>query len=134
MMTSHLAMVTIVVPEYEEAIAFFVDGLGFSLVEDAPLEGGKRWVVVSPGINGAALLLARAADAGQAAAIGCQAGGRVGFFLHTPDMAQCLQHLTRAGVTVEGPVRHETYGSVIVFRDPFGNRWDLIEPAIRKAA
>lgn len=134
MMASRLAMVTIVVPEYDEAIAFFVDSLGFTLMEDSPQDDGKRWVVVSPGANGAALLLARAVDAGQAAAIGRQAGGRVGFFLHTPDMAQSLRHLNGAGVAMEGPVRHEIYGSVVVFCDPFGNRWDLIEPAIGKAA
>lgn len=133
MIASRLAMVTIVVPEYDEAIAFFVDKLGFTLVEDSPVGDGKRWVVVSPG-SGAALLLARAVDARQIAAVGHQTGGRVGFFLQTPNLSESLEQLTKAGVIVEGPVRHEDYGSVIVFCHPFGNRWDLIEPATRKAA
>lgn len=128
MIASRLAMVTIVVPDYDEGIGFFVGKLGFVLVEDTTLDVGKRWVVVSPG-SGTHLLLARAANAEQVAAIGCQTGGRVGFFLHTDDLAQSRQRLQETGIEIEVPVRHEPYGSVLVFRDPFGNRWDLIEPA-----
>jgi len=137
MIARSLAMVTIVVPDYEAGLAFFVGKLGFALVEDTPLDAQKRWVVVSPG-NGAHLLLARAANDDQAAAIGRQAGGRVGFFLHTDDIAQSLGLLTKAGVEIVRSVSRESYGLVLVFRDPFGNRWDLIEPAapsrIEKAA
>jgi catechol 2,3-dioxygenase-like lactoylglutathione lyase family enzyme len=134
---SRLAMVTVVVPDYDEGLAFFVGKLGFALVEDTPLDPQKRWVVVSPG-SGAHLLLARAANDDQVAAIGRQTGGRVGFFLHTFDIAQSLVLLEQAGVEIERPLRRETYGTVLVFRDPFGNLWDLIEPAakpiIEKAA
>jgi catechol 2,3-dioxygenase-like lactoylglutathione lyase family enzyme len=133
MIATHLAMVTIVVPDYDEGVAFFVGKLGFALVEDTPLGNGKRWVVVSPG-GGANLLLARAVDPEQSAVIGRQTGGRVGFFLHTPDIAQSVRNLAEAGVPLETAPRHEAYGAVVVFRDPFGNRWDLIEPAGRRAA
>lgn len=125
---NRLAMVTLVVPDYDQGLAFFVGTLGFALVEDSPLDEAKRWVVVSPG-SGTHLLLARAANADQVAAIGRQTGGRVGFFLHTDDLAQSRQRLEEAKIAIEGPVRIESYGSVLVFRDPFGNRWDLIEPA-----
>ena len=130
MIANRLAMVTIVVPDYDAGLAFFVGKLGFALVEDTPLDASKRWVVVSPG-SGTHLLLARAANDDQAAAIGRQAGGRVGFFLHTDDIAQSLGLLAKVGVEIERPLRRETYGSVLVFRDPFGNLWDLIEPAAK---
>ncbi|MBJ3774394.1 VOC family protein [Acuticoccus mangrovi] len=124
-----LALVTLVVPDYDAAIAFFRDTLGFVLVEDTPVAPGKRWVVVRPPQGGAGLLLARAVDAAQRAAIGRQTGGRVAFFLHTDDFARDHMRLTGAGVRfVESP-RHEPYGTVAVFCDPFGNRWDLLEPA-----
>lgn len=125
---NRLAMITLVVPEYDAGLAFFVGKLGFALVEDIPLDEGKRWVVVSPG-SGTHLLLARAANADQVAAIGRQTGGRVGFFLHTDDIAESICLLEQAGIGIERPLRRETYGSVLVFRDPFGNLWDLIEPA-----
>jgi catechol 2,3-dioxygenase-like lactoylglutathione lyase family enzyme len=127
MIARALAMVTIVVPDYEAGLAFFVSTLGFSLVEDTDLGAGKRWVVVSCG-EGANLLLARAADDVQAAAIGRQAGGRVGFFLHTADIA------ASEALLIEAPARRQAYGAVLVFRDPFGNRWDLIEPRMDEAA
>jgi catechol 2,3-dioxygenase-like lactoylglutathione lyase family enzyme len=126
---NRLAMVTLVVPDYDEGLAFFVGKLGFALLEDTPLDNQKRWVVVSPGI-GANLLLARAANDDQAAAIGRQTGGRVGFFLHTDDISQSLRLLEETEVEIERPLRRESYGSVLVFRDPFGNLWDLIEPSI----
>ena len=133
MIARSLAMVTIVVPDYEVGLAFFVGTLGFSLVEDTDLGAGKRWVVVSCG-EGAKLLLARAADETQAAAIGRQAGGRVWFFLHTADIAASEALLRTRGVAIEAPARRESYGTVLVFRDPFGNRWDLIEPRMDVAA
>jgi catechol 2,3-dioxygenase-like lactoylglutathione lyase family enzyme len=125
-----LHAVTVVVDDYDEAIAHYVGDLGFILLEDTPLAGGKRWVRVSPeAAGGSCLLLARAASADQRAAIGQQAGGRVGFFLHVDDFDAYYQRLVAAGVSiVEGP-RHETYGTVAVFRDRYGNLWDLIQPA-----
>ncbi|MEL6486162.1 MAG: VOC family protein [Pseudomonadota bacterium] len=127
--TLTLATVTLVVPDYDAGIAFYRDALGFDLVEDTDLGGGKRWVVVAPQ-NGAALLLAKAADEAQRAAIGNQTGGRVSFFLHTDDFAATHARFTAAGVTFLEDPRHEPYGTVAVFSDPFGNRWDLIEPKV----
>ena len=122
-----LATITLVVPDYDAGIAFYVGALGFDLIEDIDLRNGKRWVVVRPN-NGAALLLAKAADEAQRAAIGNQSGGRVSFFLHTDDFADTHARFTAAGVTFLESPRTEPYGTVAVFSDPFGNRWDLIEP------
>ncbi|MFN8588383.1 MAG: VOC family protein [Candidatus Eisenbacteria bacterium] len=130
-MTRSLALVTLVVPDYDEAIAFCVGVLGFELVEDTPdPERDKRWVVVAPaGGTGARLLLARAATPGQRARIGDQTGGRVFLFLHTDDFARDHAALRSKAVTfVREPERH-AYGTVAVFRDPWGNLWDLVEPA-----
>ena len=126
----NLALVALVVPDYDEAIAHCTDDLGFDLREDTDLGGGKRWVVVGPpGSGGCGLLLARAATDEQRARIGDQTGGRVFLFVHTDDFAADHTRLTAAGVTfLEGP-RHEEYGTVAVFEDRFGNRWDLIERA-----
>ena len=123
-----LGLVTIVVPDYDAGLAFFVDGLGFDLIADED-QGRKRWVVVAPPGGGARILLAQASDASQKAAIGNQAGGRVAFFLETDafdDTARAIK--TAGGALTEFP-RDEPYGKVAVFRDPFGNLWDLIEPA-----
>lgn len=126
----HLGLVTLVVPDYDEAIAFYVHTLGFELREDTPLEEGKRWVVVAPrGARETGLLLARAATPGQAARIGDQTGGRVGWFLNTSDFDGDYARMRAAGVLFEGAPRDEPYGKVAVFRDPYGNRWDLISPA-----
>ena len=123
-----LFSVTLVVPDYDAAIAFYCGTLGFTLVEDNGLDDEKRWVVVRPpGGDGASLLLARAADAVQARAIGNQTGGRVGFFLSTDDFARDHAAYLARGVVFEEEPRHEVYGTVAVFRDPFGNRWDLIQ-------
>ena len=119
-------MTTLVVPDYDEAIAFFTNALGFALVEDRDLGGGKRWVVVA-GEGGGKLLLARAVNDTQAAAIGNQTGGRVGWFVHTDDFAASHARLTAHGATFTEEPRHEDYGTVAVFADPWGNRWDLIE-------
>ena len=126
-MKHRLAMVTVVVPDYDVGIDFFVGKLGFRLVTDTALEDGKRWVVVEAG--GGRMLLARAANDAQAGAIGRQTGGRVGFFLETDDFAASHAGLREAGVPFEQAPRREAYGIVAVFRDPFGNRWDLLEAA-----
>ena len=125
-----IALVTLVVPEYDAGIAFYVGRLGFELIEDTDMGGGKRWVVVSAGHNGtegANLLLAQASNDAQRAAIGNQTGGRVGFFLETTDFAGTHARLCAAGVKFHEQPRHESYGSVAVLSDPFGNRWDLLE-------
>lgn len=122
-----LALTTLVVPDYDAGIAFFVGALGFDLIEDSDLGDGKRWVVVG-GKDGGRLLLARAASDAQTAAIGNQTGGRVAFFAHTPDFKGTQARLVDAGAIFHEAPRHEGYGTVAVFSDPFGNRWDLIEP------
>ncbi len=127
--TLALAMVTLVVPDYAAGLAFYAGVLGCRIVEDTDLGAGKRWVMVAPAGGGARLLLARAATPDQQAAIGAQAGGRVAFFFTTDDIARDHQHLSDQGVVFEAPPRREPYGQVAVFRDPFGNRIDLIEPA-----
>ena len=124
----HLALVSVLVPSYAEGIAFFTGALGFDLLEDTDRGGGKRWVRVAPSGAQTAILLAEA-KGDQRDAIGRQGGGRVWLFLHTEDFAADHARLTRAGVIFEEAPRQEAYGTVAVFRDPFGNRWDLIEPA-----
>jgi len=122
-----LALTTLVVRDYDEAIAFFTDVVGLRLLENNDVGGGKRWVVVAPEAGGS-LLLARAANAEQSARVGDQTGGRVGFFLHTDDFAGDYARMQAANVRfVEAP-RQEKYGRVVVFLDLYGNRWDLIEP------
>jgi catechol 2,3-dioxygenase-like lactoylglutathione lyase family enzyme len=122
-----LALTTLVVPDYDVGIAFFVGTLGFDLIEDSDLGSGKRWVVVG-GADGGRLLIAKATTDTQSAAIGNQTGGRVGFFAHTDDFAGTQARLVDAGILFHEQPRHESYGTVAVFSDPFGNRWDLIEP------
>ncbi|MFZ9396288.1 MAG: VOC family protein [Erythrobacter sp.] len=132
MTSARLEMVTLVVPDYDEAIAFFVDKLGFALRIDQAESADKRWVEVESG-GGLRLLLAKAANERQAGAIGNQAGGRVGFFLYTDDFAGMHRRMADNGVIFAEEPRHEPYGTVAVFEDVAGNRWDLIEPA-RNAA
>lgn len=127
MATHTLATVALVVPDYDSGIAFYRDALGFDLIEDTDLGDGKRWVVVGPE-DGARLLLAKAANDTQRAAIGNQTGGRVGFFLETDGFDETHARFTAAGVTFHESPRQEPYGTVAVFSDPFGNRWDLIQP------
>ncbi|MFJ9904644.1 VOC family protein [Streptomyces sp. NPDC101152] len=128
---SRIALVTLVVDDYDEAIRHYTQALGFQLVEDAPRPDGSRWVVVRPGAGaeGAGLLLARAKGEAQRARIGDQTGGRVGFFLHTDDFARDHARMLAAGVVFLEEPRHEPYGSVAVFQDLYGNRWDLLQPA-----
>lgn len=127
-MPQNLHAVTLVVPDYDSAIAFYVNTLGFTLDQDLPLGGSKRWVRVSPpGSTGGSLILAQADGPDQIAAIGNQTGGRVGFFLVTDDFARDHAAMLAGGVQFEEAPRHEPYGTVAVWADPFGNRWDLIE-------
>jgi len=124
-----LTSVTLLVREYEEAIAFFTDALRFSVVEDTPLGGGKRWVVVAPPEStGASLLLARAVTPEQVSHIGSQAGGRVFLFLHTTDFWNTYEHMRSCGVRFTEQPRHEPYGLVVVFLDLYDNKWDLVQP------
>jgi catechol 2,3-dioxygenase-like lactoylglutathione lyase family enzyme len=126
MLRFHLA--TIVVDDYDEAIAFYVGTLGFVLTEDTDLGGGKRWVVVHPDPSGTGILLAKADGDRQAAAVGAQAGGRVSFFLYTDDIERDVAVWTARGVRFIETIRSEEYGKVTVFLDLYGNPWDLIEP------
>ena len=129
-MTQTIARITLLVPDYDAGIAFFVDRLGFRLIEDSWLTDAKRWVVVAPpGASETALLLAKATAPDQSAAIGRQAGGRVFLFLHTDDFDRDHAAMLARGVTFLEAPRLESYGKVAVFEDPFGNRWDLIESA-----
>lgn len=129
-MKRSLALVTVLVRDYDEAIAWYRDRLGLRLVEDTPLEGDRRWVVMRA-TDGAALLLARAANDRQRAGIGDQAGGRVFLFLHTDDFHRDHERMQAAGVRFVEPARVEAYGTVAVFVDLYENRWDLIEPVTR---
>lgn len=123
-----IANITFVIPDYDEAISFFCDVLGFDLIEDTEMEPEKRWVRVAPKGGGVSLLLAKARGDSQVAAIGNQTGGRVAFFLHTDDFDREYEAVKAAGCGFTGPVREEPFGRVVVFRDPWGNLWDLIEP------
>lgn len=125
-----LGAIAFLVHDYDEAIAFFVDALGFSLMEDTAQGEGKRWVTVAPrGSEGTKLLLARATDDGQRAQVGKQGGGRVFLFLHTDDFAADHARMRAHGVRFREEPRHEAYGTVAVFDDLYGNGWDLIQPA-----
>ena len=129
MTRQRIALVTLVVPDYDAAIAFYCGTLGFDVLEDTPLGADKRWVRVAPKGGGAALLLAKADGAAQRRVVGNQTGGRVAFFLETDDFARDHAAFRAGGVVFTEPPRRELYGTVAVFADPFGNLWDLIEPA-----
>jgi catechol 2,3-dioxygenase-like lactoylglutathione lyase family enzyme len=127
-MAQHISAVTLVVPDYDEAIAFYVGVLG--LIEDRALSTTKRWVRVAPaGPRATCLLLAKADGEIQRSRIGNQTGGRVAFFLTTDDFARDHAAMLAKGVPFLESPRTEPYGTVAVFQDPFGNRWDLIQPA-----
>jgi catechol 2,3-dioxygenase-like lactoylglutathione lyase family enzyme len=125
-------LMTLVVEKYDDAIGFFVDVLGFELVEDsASLTNDgrpKRWVVVRPPLAQTGILLAQADGDAQAQVVGQQSGGRVGFFLRVDDFDATLARMMAAGVELIGNPRVEPYGKVVVFRDIAGNRWDLLGP------
>lgn len=128
-MTQLIAHIAIVVDDYDRAIDYYTNVLGFELIEDSPRESGKRWVLVAPaGRGGANLLLARAANPEQQSRIGNQTGGRVFLFLHTDDFARDYAAYSERGVDFTESARDEAYATVIVFRDLYGNLWDLIQP------
>ena len=127
-MAQHLGALALLVRDYDEAIAFYVDRLGFDLAEDTDLGGGKRWVrVTPPGARETSLLLARAVTPEQAARVGDQTGGRVFLFLRTDDFARDHARMVANGITFVRPPRQEPYGRVAVFADLYGNLWDLLE-------
>ena len=125
---TRLGAVSLLVRDYDEAIAFYVGTLGFELSEDTDLGGGKRWVRVTPKGGETSLLLARATTDAQLARVGDQAGSRVWLFLETDDFARDHAAWTAAGVVFREAPRHEPYGVVAVFEDLYGNAWDLIQP------
>ena len=134
----NLELVTIVVSDYDEAIAFYVDVLGMELIEDTPSGAGsgmaKRWVVVRPPSSVTGILLAQADGEAQVARIGDQTGGRVGFFLRVDDFGETYERMVAVGVEFISEPRDEDYGRVVVFVDIAGNRWDLLGPVARSPA
>ena len=126
-MSRRLAYTSLLVRDYDEAIAFFTVALRFQLLEDTRLSPTKRWVVVAPSPEGGALLLAQPSTPEQAALIGGQGAGRVWLFLHTDEFDADIAHLQSHGVRLTETPRQESYGRVVVFLDLYGNRWDLIE-------
>ena len=127
-MNRSIGSITLVVADYDQAIAYYTQSLGFSLLEDIDQGGGKRWVRVAPSADAqTALLLAQAASDPQRERIGDQTGGRVGFFLHTDDFDRDHARMLERGVRFLEKPRVETYGTVAVFEDLYGNRWDLLE-------
>jgi catechol 2,3-dioxygenase-like lactoylglutathione lyase family enzyme len=124
-----LAHVTLLVRNYDEALAFFTQALGFRVIEDTPLGDNKRWLLVAPpDSGGTSLLLAEAATSEQARSIGNQAGGRVFLFLHTDDFWRDYRQMLSHNVKFLESPRHEPYGTVAVFQDLSGNKWDLLQP------
>jgi len=122
-----LGMITIVVDDYDIAIAHYVGDLGFELIEDTVLTPEKRWVIVAPSHEGAKILLAKAANELQKAAIGNSTGGRVGFFVYVENFEETYQLYKSRGLLFMEEPRKEAYGRVVVFKDKYGNKWDLIE-------
>ena len=123
-----LSLTALLVRDYDEAIDWYIRVLGFRLVNDEGQSGGKRWVVIEDDA-GRGLLLAKAKKPEELAAVGNQHGGRVGFFLQVSDFDAAFDRLSKSGASFEETPRNEMYGKVVVFRDLYGNRWDLIEPA-----
>jgi catechol 2,3-dioxygenase-like lactoylglutathione lyase family enzyme len=125
-----LSAISILVAEYDEAIAWYCSKLGFELIVDTPMGGGKRWVVVAPNAEAQTrIILAKASGSEQIALIGRQMGGRVGFFLQTDAFDDTYERMAKLGVVFREEPRREAYGKVVVFEDCYGNGWDLIEPA-----
>jgi hypothetical protein len=122
-----LGMIAIVIDEYDLAISHYVNDLGFELIEDKEITPEKRWVVVSPGKEGARILLAKAANDKQKSAIGNSTGGRVGFFLYTTNFPETFLIFSARRIKFLESPRQEKYGQVAVFQDKYGNKWDLIE-------
>ena len=124
-------MITLVVDEYDAAISHYVNDLGFALIEDKEMTPEKRWVVVAPSHDGAKILLAKAATDQQRAAIGNSTGGRVGFFMYTTNFDETYEKYKARGIEFIEQPRQEANGQVVVFKDKYGNKWDLIESAIK---
>ena len=120
-------MITIVVDDYDSAISHYVNELDFLLIEDTVISLEKRWVVVAPGNNGSRILLAKATNQDQRAAIGNSTGGRVGFFLYATKFTETYELYKSRGIEFIEQPRKEAYGQVVVFKDKYGNKWDLIE-------
>ncbi|WP_432255751.1 VOC family protein [Limimaricola sp. AA108-03] len=127
---TRLGAVSLVVPDYDEAIAFFTGPMAFTLAEDVEMGAGKRWIRVVPSSGGTGIILARAETPAQRDTIGAQGGERVWLFLETDDFVRDANRMKAGGIVFEEEPRHEPYGIVAVFRDPWGNRWDLIEPSL----
>jgi len=128
-MPQTLGHIALLVRHYDEAVAFFTNYLGFRVIEDTPLGDGKRWILVAPlGSTGTSLLLAEAATPEQEALIGNQTGGRVFLFLHTDDFWRDFRRMSSRNVKFLEAPREESYGTVVVFEDLYGNKWDLLEP------
>jgi catechol 2,3-dioxygenase-like lactoylglutathione lyase family enzyme len=126
-MSQEIGSVSLLVRDYDEAITFYEGKLGFCVVEDTPMGEGRRWVVLAPkGSKGTRLLLAKAKNELENAAVGCQAGGRVFLFLNTDDFARDHARMKGLGVRFNEEPRHEAYGTVAVFEDLYGNKWDLL--------
>ena len=124
----HIGYIALLVRDYDEALAFYTESLGFKLVEDTPLPDGKRWLLVAPpGANETSILLAKAATPEQTAHIGNQSGGRVFLFLHTDDFWRDYHRMQAKGVVFQEEPRNEPYGTVAIFSDLYGNRWDLLQ-------
>ena len=122
-----LGMIAIVIDDYDVAISHYVNDLGFTLIEDKEMTPEKRWVVVAPSKDGAKILLAKAANEQQRAAIGNSTGGRVGFFMYTTNFNETYETYSSRGIEFIEIPRQEAYGQVVVFKDKYGNKWDLIE-------
>ena len=120
-------MIALVVDDYDAAISHYVNDLGFVLIEDKVMSPEKRWVVVAPGKDGAKILLAKAANEQQKAAIGNSTGGRVGFFMYATNFRETYETYKSRGIEFIEQPRQEAYGQVVVFKDKYGNKWDLIE-------
>ena len=129
-MTTTLGMIAIVIDDYDLAISHYIDDLGFTLIEDTELSPEKRWVVVAPSSTGAQILLAKASNEQQQAAIGNSTGGRVGFFLYTDNFSKTYVHYLAKGIEFTETPRSESFGQVVVFKDKYGNKWDLIENSV----
>ena len=126
-MAATLGMITIVIDEYDAAIDHYINDLGFTLLEDTELSPEKRWVVIAPSSTGAQILLAKASNEQQQAAIGNSTGGRVGFFLYTDNFTETYESYLAQGIEFTEEPRNENFGQVVVFKDKYGNKWDLIE-------
>ncbi len=130
-MATSLGMIAIVIDDYDSAIEHYTKDLGFTLIEDKEMNPEKRWVVIAPSGDGARILLAKASNSQQEAAIGNSTGGRVGYFLYTDNFQEIYQNYLARGIEFTETPRNETFGQVVVFKDRYGNKWDLIENRAR---